>query len=44
MVRSMLKELKSFNLIIVNTDTIHEVIANISNISDQKSHIKLCWR
>ena len=37
MVRSMLKELKSFNLIIVNTDTIHEVIANmISNLSDQK--------
>lgn len=40
MVRLMLKELKSFNLIIVNTDTIHEVIANmISNIGDQKKVI-----
>ena len=36
MVRSMIKELKSFNIIIVNTDTIHEIIANmISTISNQ---------
>ena len=37
MVKSMLNELKSFNVIIVNTDTIHEVIANmISNIGNEK--------
>ena len=40
MVRSMIKELKSFNIIIVNTDTIHEIIANmISTISNQNKVI-----
>ena len=34
MVKAMVKELEDYNLIIVNTDTIHEVSANIiSNIS-----------
>ena len=39
-VKEMLKELKDYNLIIVNTDTVHEVIANmIENMSKQNKVI-----
>jgi CubicO group peptidase (beta-lactamase class C family) len=40
MVKSMIKELNTYNIIIINADTIHEVIANmISDIGGQKKII-----
>ena len=46
MVKSMIKELNTYNIIIINADTIQEVIANmISDIGGQKkNNFKLYWR